>query len=143
MPGARLSVFEPRSFEINAIFEVIIVTVAVIPIVHPFSFVYISITVDQASGAISHVRSPQAFVQRTIIAELNTKTVSFLSLFINKADVITFIILDIPEFHQTQFNIRYLYCIYVTNIYQKTAFILIKSNPLICTAFFNRLAHLL
>ena len=89
---ARLSVFEPRAFEINAIFEVIIVTVAVIPIVQPFSFVYISITVDQASGAISHVRSPQAFVQRTIIAELNTKTVSFLSLFINKADIITFFI---------------------------------------------------
>lgn len=60
--GARLSVFEPRTFEINAIFEVIIVTVAVIPIVQPFSFVYISIAVDQASGTISHVRSPLAFV---------------------------------------------------------------------------------
>lgn len=90
--GARLSVFEPRTFEINAIFEVIIVTVAVIPIVQPFSFVYISIAVDQASGTISHVRSPLAFVQRTIIAELNTKTLSFLSLFINKADIITFYI---------------------------------------------------
>lgn len=90
--GARLGVFEPRTFEINAIFEVIIVTVAVIPIVQPFSFVYISIAVDQASGTISHVRSPLAFVQRTIIAELNTKTLSFLSLFINKADIITFYI---------------------------------------------------
>ena len=60
--GARLSVFEPRTFEINAIFEVIIVTVAVIPIVQPFSFVYISIAVDQASGAISHVGEPLAFV---------------------------------------------------------------------------------
>lgn len=90
--GARLGVFEPRTFEINAIFEVIIVTVAVIPIVQPFSFVYISIAVDQASSTISHVRSPLAFVQRTIIAELNTKTLSFLSLFINKADIITFFI---------------------------------------------------
>jgi len=90
--GARLSVFEPRTFEINAIFEVIIVTVAVIPIVQPFSIVYISIAVDQATGTISHVRSPLAFVQRTIIAELDTKTVSFLSLFINKADIITFFI---------------------------------------------------
>ena len=60
--GARLGVFEPRAFEINAIFEVIIVTVAVIPIVQPFSFVYISIAVDQASATISHVRSPLAFV---------------------------------------------------------------------------------
>ena len=90
--GARLSVFEPRAFEINAIFEVIIVTVAVIPIVQPFSFVYISIAVDQASSTISHVRSPLAFVQRTIIAKLDTKTLSFLSLFINKADIITFFI---------------------------------------------------
>ena len=90
--GARLSVFEPRTFEINAIFEVIIVTVAVIPIVQPFSIVYISIAVDQATGTISHVRSPLAFVQRTIIAKLDTKTLSFLSLFINKADIITFFI---------------------------------------------------
>jgi hypothetical protein len=62
MPGARLSVFEPRTFEINAIFEVIIVTVAVIPIIKPFTFVDITIAVDQASCAISHVREPLTFI---------------------------------------------------------------------------------
>jgi hypothetical protein len=69
--------------------------------------------------------------------------VSFLSLFINKSDVITFFILYFLELQTTHYYIRQLNSIYVSNVDQKTALLLIKSNPLVRPTLLYRLTHLL
>jgi hypothetical protein len=81
--AARLSIFIPSTVKVYSVFVMIVVSLSVIPSIHPLSLINVTICMYQTALSIRLAIIPKAFIDRSIGVEKYSKTftLSILSIF--------------------------------------------------------------